>query len=164
MYLNTFGICQRAPLPYAVSLQGITSFAGELKPILKSAPEPKVNDGPVKVVVGNTFEKLVMDETKDVLVEFYAPWCGHCKSLEPIYKKLGQKYQSEKNLVVAKIDATANDVPPEYKVEGFPTIYFAPSGKKTSPMKYEGDRTVEGFSKYLQDNAVVSLNKVKDEL
>jgi len=137
---------------------------GEIKPILKSAPEPKKNDGPVKVIVGNTFEKLVMDESKDVLIEFYAPWCGHCKSLEPIYKKLGQKYKNEKNLVIAKMDATANDFPPEYKVEGFPTIYFAPPGKKSSPMKYDGDRTLDGFSKYLQDNAVVSLKASKDEL
>lgn len=105
-----------------------------------------------------------MDDTKDVLIEFYAPWCGHCKSLEPIYKKLGQKYKSEKNLVIAKIDATANDSPPEYKIEGFPTIYFAPAGKKSTPMKFDGDRTVEGFSKYLEDNAVVSLKKAKDEL
>ena len=148
-----------------VSLVNLNIFiSGEIKPVLKSAPEPKKNDGPVKVVVGNTFEKLVMDESKDVLVEFYAPWCGHCKSLEPIYKKLGQKYKNEKSLVIAKIDATANDVPPEYTVEGFPTIYFAPPGKKSNPMKYDGERTLDGISKFIQDNAVVSLKNSKDEL
>ncbi len=118
----------------------------------------------MKVVVGDNFEMIVMDESKDVLIEFYAPWCGHCKSLEPIYKKLGQKYKNEKNLVIAKIDATANDFPPEYPAEGFPTIYFAPPGKKTSPLKFDGERTVEGFSKYLEERATVSLKKHKDEL
>ncbi|XP_065053857.1 protein disulfide-isomerase A4-like [Rhopilema esculentum] len=137
---------------------------GDVKPILKSAPEPKKNDGPVKVVVGNTFDKIVMDESKDVLIEFYAPWCGHCKSLDPIYKKLGQKYKSDKNLVIAKMDATANDAPPEFKVEGFPTIYFAPPGKKTDPIRFDGDRTVEGFSKFLEERAVASFKKGKDEL
>jgi protein disulfide-isomerase A1 len=58
-------------------------IAGELKANLKSQPEPENNNGPVKVIVGTTFESIVLDESKDVLVEFYAPWCGHCKSLAP---------------------------------------------------------------------------------
>lgn len=116
---------------------------------------PKNNKGPVKVVVGKTFDEIVMDSKKDVLIEFYAPWCGHCKKLEPDYLALGKKYKLEKNLVIAKMDATANDVPNEnYKVEGFPTIYFAPSNGKQSPVKFEGgDRTLEGFSKFLEKHA-----------
>lgn len=50
-----------------------------------------------------------MDETKDVLVEFYAPWCGHCKTLEPKYVELAEKLAYNKNLVIAKMDSTANE-------------------------------------------------------
>lgn len=127
-------------------------FPGKLRPIVKSQPLPKNNKGPVKVVVGKTFDDIVMDTNKDVLIEFYAPWCGHCKKLEPDYVALGKKYKGEKNLVIAKMDATANDVPNDnYKVEGFPTIYFAPRNSKQSPVKFEGgDRTVEGLSKFLE--------------
>jgi len=50
-----------------------------------------------------------MDTTKDVLVEYYAPWCGHCKSLAPIYEELANKLKSNKNLVIAAMDATANE-------------------------------------------------------
>ncbi|XP_037550053.1 protein disulfide-isomerase A4 [Nematolebias whitei] len=128
---------------------------GKLTAIIKSQPVPKNNKGPVKVVVGKTFDDIVMDTEKDVLIEFYAPWCGHCKKLEPDYVALGKKYKNEKNLVIAKMDATANDVPNDnYKVEGFPTIYFAPSNSKQNPVKLEGgDRTVEGLSTFLEKHA-----------
>ncbi|XP_054621670.1 protein disulfide-isomerase A4 [Dunckerocampus dactyliophorus] len=144
----------------------VTAFKkGKLKPIIKSQPVPKNNKGPVKVVVGKTFEEIVMDTEKDVLIEFYAPWCGHCKKLEPDYLALGKKYKGEKNLVIAKMDATANDVPNDsYKVEGFPTIYFAPSNAKHNPVKFEGgDRTVDGFSKFLEEHAT-KLSERRDEL
>lgn len=49
------------------------------------------HDNSVRVLVGKNFSEVVMDDTKDVLVEFYAPWCGHCKNLEPIYAELAQK-------------------------------------------------------------------------
>ncbi|CAL8400616.1 unnamed protein product [Gadus morhua 'NCC'] len=137
---------------------------GKVQPIIKSQPLPKNNKGPVKVVVGKNFDAIVMDTKKDVLIEFYAPWCGHCKKLEPEYLALGKKYKGHKDIVIAKMDATANDVPHDiYKTEGFPTIYLAPSNGKQKPIKFEGgDRTLDGFSKFLEEHAT-KLSK-KDEL
>ena len=58
---------------------------------IKSEPDsPEHLAQAVKVVTGNSFQSLVIDNTKDVLVEFYAPWCGHCKKLEPVYLKMAQ--------------------------------------------------------------------------
>ncbi|KAJ7418709.1 Protein disulfide-isomerase A4 [Willisornis vidua] len=138
---------------------------GKLKPIVKSQPVPKNNKGPVKVVVGKTFDTIVMDPKNDVLIEFYAPWCGHCKKLEPVYTELGKKYKNEKNLIIAKMDATANDVTNDhYKVEGFPTIYFAPRDKKNNPIKFEGgDRDLEHLSKFIEEHAT-KLSRTKEEL
>jgi len=128
-------------------------FNAELTPYIKSEAVPEENDGPVKVVVGQTFDEIVNDPNKDVLIEFYAPWCGHCKNLEPIYKELGEKVKDVKDIVIAKMDATANDVPPTFKVEGFPTIYFAPMNNKDKPLKYSGARDVDSFVEYLQREA-----------
>jgi len=140
------------------SVDNLDKFVNEfkddkLKPYIKSEEVPESNDGPVKVVVGKNFDEIVNDETKDVLIEFYAPWCGHCKSLEPKFNELGEKLKDVKDVVIAKMDATANDVPPQYEVQGFPTLYWAPMGSKNSPKKYQGGREVENFIDYIKKEA-----------
>lgn len=140
----------------------LTSYlAGEVAPYIKSETPPESNDGGVTVVVGKTFDDIVMDETKDVLIEFYAPWCGHCKSLEPKWNELGEKLKDNEDIVIAKMDATANDSPKQFAVSGFPTIYWAPKNNKKNPPKYNGGREVDDFVKYLKEHAT---NKLKTEL
>lgn len=124
--------------------------AGKIKPKLKSAPIPKKNNGPVKIIVGKTFDEIVMDDSKDVMIEFYAPWCGHCKKLTPIYKSLGKKFKDNDDVIIAKMDATANDIPHSaFKVEGFPTIYWSSKSNKDNPTKYEGGRELEDMVKFI---------------
>ncbi|XP_071794780.1 protein disulfide-isomerase A3-like [Asterias amurensis] len=141
--------------------------AGEIPNHLKSEPIPEPNDGPVKVVVGNNFKDIVMDETKDVLIEFYAPWCGHCKNLEPKYNELGEKLKDVEHVTIAKMDATANDSPGQYAVSGFPTIYWAPANDKNNPRKYQGGREVDDFIKFIKKESTKPVKlggKKPDEL
>jgi len=102
----------------------------DLDPTVKSEEIPADNNGPVTKLVAKNFIPLVLDNKKDVLVEFYAPWCGHCKSLAPIYEKLGEHFKDNENIVIAQMDATANDVDPTYDIKGFPTIKFFPGFHK----------------------------------
>jgi len=153
------------------SKESITSWAqdfldGKLEPTIRSEEIPAENDGPVKVVVAKSFNDIVNDNTKDVLIEFYAPWCGHCKQLAPIYEEVGQAFAGNDKVVIAKIDATANDVDPKLGIRGFPTIKFFPAGAKDAPIDYDGERTKEAFIDFLSEHSssAAPSSSGKDEL
>lgn len=130
--------------------------ADKLESYMKSEPLPENDDTPTKTVVGKNFKEIV-NQDKDVLIEFYAPWCGHCKKLTPIWDELGEKLAKE-NVVIAKMDATANDVPSIFTVTGFPTIYWVPKDKKTAPVVYQGGRELDDFMKYIAKESTEELN------
>jgi len=138
---------------------------GKIEPYIKSAPLPDNKPGEVQVIVGKNFKDVVLDDSKDVLIELYAPWCGHCQKLEPIYNELAGKLKDVNNVVIAKMDATANDAPhAKYQAKGYPTIMLAPAGKKNEPIAYSGDRTVVAFEKWLKSNTKKWDTSTKEEL
>ncbi|KXJ23781.1 protein disulfide-isomerase like 2-1 [Exaiptasia diaphana] len=97
------------------------------------------------------FDKIVKDTNKDVLVEFYAPWCGHCKNLAPTYEKVGQAFKNEPNCVIAKVDADGHrDLGERYGVSGFPTIKFFPKTNKDGE-EYSGGRSEEDFINFMNE-------------
>ncbi|KAK6923477.1 hypothetical protein RJ641_011781, partial [Dillenia turbinata] len=138
--------------------------AGTLKPFTRSEPIPEVNDKPVKVVVADSLQDMVFNSGKNVLLEFYAPWCGHCKALAPTLEEVAISFQNDPDVVIAKLDATANDVPKTtFAFQGFPTLYFiSPSGKI---VEYEGNRTKEDIIEFIQKNRdpIVKAEAEKDK-
>lgn len=143
------------------SVDNLLNFAqdlldGKLEPYVKSEPVPEKNDGPVKIAVAKNFEDVVINNDKDTLVEFYAPWCGHCKKLSPIYDELGTKLKDE-DVAIVKMDATANDVPPEFNVRGFPTLYWLSKDSKDKPVSYDEGREMHDFMKYIAKHATNEL-------
>ncbi|CAD5126109.1 DgyrCDS14281 [Dimorphilus gyrociliatus] len=121
---------------------------GKIKPHLMTEEVPADWDSkPVKVLVGKNFNEVARDEKKSVFVEFYAPWCGHCKQLAPIWDELGQNYENTEDVVIAKMDATANELE-DIKVQSFPTIKFFPKGSN-EVIDYNGERTLKAFEKFI---------------
>lgn len=125
-------------------------FDGKLKPHLLSQEIPADWDAkPVKVLVGKNFVQVAKDKSKTVLVEFYAPWCGHCKQLAPIYDELGEKFASRSDeFVIAKMDSTQNELE-DIKIQSFPTIKLFPKGSD-EVIDYNGERTLDGLTKFVE--------------
>ena len=73
--------------------------------------------------------------------------CGHCKQLTPIYEQLGEKYKDNADVIVAKMDATANELE-DIKIQSFPTIKLFPKDSNEA-IDFYGERTVEGLSKFI---------------
>lgn len=135
----------------------------KLEPSLKSQPIPAEQTEAVYTLVGKSFEDVVYDNAKDVFVEFYASWCGHCKRLAPVWESFAEKYADLKDrLIIAKMEAQENDLPPSvpFRVSGFPTLKFKPAGSR-SFIDYEGDRSLESLITFLEENAKNSLEVPK---
>ncbi|KAI0268270.1 protein disulfide isomerase [Gloeopeniophorella convolvens] len=155
-----FPIDQSIELSTAVVKGWVQDFAsGKLQPQLKSQPIPESQDEAVYTLVGKEFDQVVFQDDKDVFVEFYATWCGHCKRLKPTWDSLAEHYAAVKDrVIIAKIDAPENDLPPSvpFRVAGFPTLKFKPAGT-TEWIDYEGDRSLESLIAFVDENAKNSL-------
>jgi protein disulfide-isomerase-like protein len=102
----------------------------------------------VELTVDN-FEHLTQASTGattgDWLVKFYAPWCGHCKRLSPVWDEISVELKDELN--VAKVDVTANRaLGQRFGIRGFPTILFFSKGRM---YKYKGKRTIDDFKDFV---------------
>jgi protein disulfide-isomerase A1 len=156
-------VAERAKFPYdeqaPLEVEPVRAFlasfvAGTLEPFIKSAEVPEDNaQRNVFEVTGKTFKSAVIDPAdKDVLVEFFAEYCGHCKALAPTYEELGRIFKSVPSVVVARINIPENDVP--VSIQGFPTIILFPAGDKDHPVTFEAaDRTLPALISFLQRNA-----------
>merc|ERR1711916_113864 len=130
----------------------------------KSDPIPESQEGPVFQLVADTLEEVVMDSTKDVVLEIYSPNCPHCKRLEPAYNELGEFFSDADSVVISKIDGTVNDIPAEITgdFKGFPTIVMFPANNKDTPIVYNGDRSFESLRDFVSENAAIEIEVESD--
>ena len=122
-------------------------------------------DDPVRKLTATNVLDVLLDPSRDVLVKFYAPWCGHCKSMKTMYMQLCDRLQDAPKVVIAEFDATAHKVPAmvanvPLKVDGYPTIILWPAEynnstkNKGSPVRYGGSRELEPMDAWVRKHSV----------
>ena len=105
-----------------------------------------VAHAPAVELTDENFDDNVLLRKKEMwLVMFYAPWCGHCKHLKPVFDEAAPKARSY-GMRMGKMDATASTtVAKRYEVKGYPTLLYY---RENQPQKYRAGRNVEGFLEF----------------
>ena len=98
-------------------------------------------DRDVVVLEDGNFDEVVFKSKESWFIEFYAPWCGHCKKLEPEWFNVAKSLKGE--VKVAKVDATVHTrLGQRFGIQGYPTLKFIPAGstRDSDAQPYEGGR------------------------
>jgi protein disulfide-isomerase A6 len=114
-------------------------------------------------LIPSNFDKVVLKSNKPALVEFFAPWCGHCKTLAPVYEELAQAFEFASDKVsIAKVDADAErSLGKRFGVQGYPTLKWF-DGKSDKPEEYKGGRDLESLTKFITDKTGIKPRKAKE--
>lgn len=101
------------------------------------------------------FDKVVFESGKPTLVEFFAPWCGHCKSLASVYEELAVAFSHSSEVQIAKVDADAErELGKRFNVQGFPTLKFF-DGKSKEPQEYSSGRDIDSLVSFITEKTGV---------
>lgn len=124
----------------------LSAFALAALPLLASASD-------VINLIPKNFDKLVFQSGKPALVEFFAPWCGHCKNLAPVYEELATAFAAhESKVTIGNVDADDHkELGKRFGVQGFPTLKWFDGKPGSEPEDYNGGRDLESLTKFVQE-------------
>lgn len=170
-----YGVSQ-IEYPEGPSTEVIESFiekflAGEVEPIIKSEPLPseeEIASREVVKLVAHNYLDVLNQTNKDIFIKYYAPWCGHCKKLAPIWDELAGIYESksaDSEVVIADLDHTLNDVDTPFMIEGYPTLILYPANGEIDPKTglrkaiiFEGARDLDTLIEFVKDNGALGVD------
>ncbi|KAF8313568.1 protein disulfide isomerase [Clavulina sp. PMI_390] len=143
------------PEPYegGRDIEDLVSFVSKKVgvPVKVKGPPPPA----YRIIDSGSFDEVVYDKTKDVLVAFTAPWCGHCKSMKPTLSVVAKNFEADTNCVIADFNADADQNRPigsKFGVSSFPTIKFFPRGEDKNPIDYNIGRSEADFTNFLNEH------------
>lgn len=135
----------------------------KLEKKIKSEEIPAEQTSPVFKLVGKSFNIIVKNPKLDVLVKYYAPWCGHCQKFAPEYEAMAKLLtKSNPNLIIAEIDCTKNDTD-NFQIGAFPSFHLWPAGENKKYIYFKGERSTKGLINFLKENATHKI-EIKDDL
>jgi len=148
------------PSSDSVEFESFRSFVddlleGRIQPFYKTEEPVEYSGSGVRVVCGKDHDLIVADPSKTVFIEYYAPWCGHCQSLAPIWERLGAEFDDRDDIVIAKMDATTNEVP-GLNIDGYPTLMIYTAGEDKQGAQYEGDNEFEALRDFVLQASVAA--------
>ncbi|KAM8879504.1 protein disulfide-isomerase [Spinachia spinachia] len=122
---------------------------GEAKPKMQSEPIPEGwDEQPVKELVGMTLEKVGFNPNKTVFVLFYLPYSAESRALFPLWEELAEAVKDREDVVVARIDASANDINMSMQ-GGYPSLCLFPALYAERVVVYTGKRKVKDLLKFV---------------
>jgi protein disulfide-isomerase A6 len=114
-----------------------------------SKPSASSSGGGVSQLDDVSFYTTIANSDDAFLVAFVAPWCGHCKKLEPEFDEAAKQLDGT-NVKLARVDATQNEaLAQKFKVQGYPTLKTFKGGNPRNPTDYNGSREAAGIVNHM---------------
>ncbi|KAG8494733.1 hypothetical protein CXB51_012541 [Gossypium anomalum] len=136
---------------------------GSISIYFKSQAIPDNNNASVLAVVGKTFDDLVLNSPKNVLLEVYTPWCINCETTSKQIEKLAKHFKGLDSLIFAKIDASANEHP-KLQVHDYPSLFLYKAGDKDNPIKLSTKSGSKELAAFINKQVRPKDQAAKDEL
>lgn len=132
--------------------------ANKLEPKIKSEAIPPPSSSALIKVVGLTYDSIVNDPTRDVLLTICIEKCGPCHRLYPVLEEVAETYATEeseeKKTTIATVLYDMNDIALR-RVRAFPTILLFSAKRKTEPVRFLGERTVERLREFIEAHRII---------
>jgi thioredoxin domain-containing protein 5 len=130
-----------------------TESKSEEEPEPKAAAEVERDEHGLLHLTDANFNDVINNKEGVLFVKLYAPWCGHCKRLAPVWEQLGERYRDNDHVEIVKVDCTVEKKTCQrYEVRGYPTLILIADSIVLE--KYSGSRAFDDLVQFVEDNRI----------